>query len=304
MKEIAVTTVFPESSTTALQRTVIQRTVPQRTATKRGYLMCRPEYFTVAYQINPWMNPDEPTDTALAVRQWEKLRATYLELGHSVDLLEPVPGLVDMVFTANGCFTIGETAYVASFAYPQRQAEAESFRAWFRSRGFDTREPGSIQEGEGDFAYVGGVILAGSGFRSTAGSHAELKRAFGREVLSLTLVDPRFYHLDVALTVLDSEATSGAGRIAYLPSAFEKESRTLLAERFPDSILVTEEEAGILALNSVSDGRNVVVAAGADDYIRQLCEHGYTPVPVDLSELLKGGGGIKCCTQELRRNTR
>lgn len=281
--------------------------VVTRTATHRSYLMCRPEHFTVSYSINPWMHPDTPTDTALAVRQWEGLRETYLELGHSVELLEPVPGLVDMVFTANGVFTIDDTAYLASFAYPQRQPESDAYRAWFPAHGFDVHEPRAVNEGEGDFAYVGGVIVAGSGYRSTRGSHTELERIFGREVLSVTLVDPKFYHLDVALTVLDSEAKDGEtkdgpARVAYLPSAFDAESQALLAERFPDSILVTEAEAEILALNSVSDGRNVVVAPEAVDYIRQLRENGYNPVPVDLSELLKGGGGIKCCTQELRRS--
>lgn len=274
---------------------------PNRIPTLRHYLMCRPDHFTVEYRINPWMDPDQPTDTARAVRQWETLHDTYLELGHSVDLLEPVDSLVDMVFTANGGFTVDGKAYVASFAYPQRQPEAESFRRWFAASGFEVNEPGSVNEGEGDFAYVGGVILAGSGYRSVTGSHAELENVFGREVLSLSLVDPRFYHLDVALTVLDSESTDGPGRIAYLPHAFDEASQALLAEQFPGSIIVSDEDAEILALNSISDGLNVVVAAGADDYTRQLADHGYRPVPVDLSELLKGGGGIKCCTQELRR---
>ncbi len=276
-------------------------TPPARTPTPRHYLMCRPDHFTVEYRINPWMDPDQPTDTALAVRQWESLRDAYLALGHTVDLLEPVDGLVDMVFSANGGFAVDGKAYIASFAYPQRQPEADSFRRWFAENDFAITEPESVNEGEGDFAYVGGVILAGRGYRSTAGSHTELEKVFGREVLSLTLVDPRFYHLDVALTVLDSERSAGPGRIAYLPHAFDDASRALLAERFPDSIIVTDEDAEILALNSVSDGLNVMVAAGADDYIRQLAEHGYRPVPLDLSELLKGGGGIKCCTQELRR---
>ena len=275
-----------------------------RIATHRSYLMCRPEHFTVSYRINPWMNPETPTDTALAVRQWETLRDTYLGLGHDVDLLDPVDGLVDMVFTANGVFTIDGIAYLASFAYPQRQPESESYRTWFADHGFAVREPGAVNEGEGDFAYVGGVIIAGSGYRSIRDSHTELESVFGREVLSVTLTNEKFYHLDVALTVLDSDATDGPARISYLPSAFDPASRALLAERFPGSILVDEDDAELLALNSVSDGRNVVVADGATDYIRQLAANGYNPVPVDLSELLKGGGGIKCCTQELRRSAR
>ena len=274
---------------------------PVRTPTKRSYLMCRPEYFTVSYAINPFMHPNQPTDTALALHQWDALREVYGGLGHEVDFLAPVPGLVDMVFAANGGFTVDGRAYVASFAYPERRGEADSFRAWFSSHAFETNEPASVNEGEGDFAFAGGVILAGHGFRSTADSHTELARIFGREVLSLRLVDERFYHLDVALTVLDSEASDGPARIAYLPSAFDAAGQALLAGRFPDSILVSEEEAAILALNSVSDGRHVVVAQDAHEYIAALSSNGYSPIPVDLSELLKSGGGVKCVTQELRR---
>ena len=272
-----------------------------RRATKRSYLMCRPDHFTVAYAINPFMHPGEPTDTGLAIRQWEILKDTYRSLGHDVDLLDPVPGLIDMVFAANGGFTLNNRAYVASFTYPQRQAEALSFQAWFGTNGFETHAATAVNEGEGDFAFVGGVILAGHGFRSSLASHDDLRRVFGCEVLSLRLVDERFYHLDVALTVLDSEATEGPARIAYLPGAFDDESRAALASRFPDSILVSEAEAAILALNSVSDGRNVVVAQDANGYIKDLAAAGYAPVPVDLSELLKSGGGVKCVTQELRR---
>ena len=32
-----------------------------RTATRRRYLMCRPEHFTVSYEINPWMDASRPT---------------------------------------------------------------------------------------------------------------------------------------------------------------------------------------------------------------------------------------------------
>jgi N-dimethylarginine dimethylaminohydrolase len=279
----------------------VETAPPQRHMTPRSFLMCRPEFFTVSYSINPWMHPDEPTDTALAVRQWESLRQAYLGLGHEVHLLEPVPEMVDMVFTANGCFTHAGRGYVAKFAHAERTPEAEHFRRWLRDHGFEVHDPSSVNEGEGDFAFVGGMILAGTGYRSAPASHEELERVFGVEVISLTLVDPRFYHLDVALTVLDSASTSGDARIAYLPEAFDERSRAVLADRFPGSILVSEAEAEQLALNSVSDGRNVLVAAGAVGYIAQLERHGYVPVPLDLSELLKSGGGIKCCTQELRR---
>ena len=120
-------------------------------------------------------------------------------------------------------------------------------------------------------------------------------------MITLTLVNPSFYHLDTAIAVLDASPTSGNGDIAYLPSAFDEPSLAILRERYPDAIIVTEEDAAILGLNSYSDGYNVVIAARAKDFERQLRERGYNPIGVDLSELLLGGGGVKCCTLELRR---
>ena len=272
-----------------------------RVATKRTVLMCRPEHFTVAYRINPWMHPEDPTDTSLAVRQWEQLYRIYRELGYDVELIDPIPGLPDMVYAANGGFVIDNIAYGASFTYPQRQPEGPAYMDWFREHGFDVREPEEINEGEGDFLLVGDVILAGTGFRSASGSHAEVARIFGREVVSLQLINPSFYHLDTAIAVLDPSTGSGQANIAYLPSAFDARSLDEINRRFPDAIVVTEEDAAVLGLNSFSDGYNVVIASRAKDFERQLRERGYNPIGVDLSELLLGGGGVKCCTLELRR---
>ncbi|MBC8090781.1 MAG: amidinotransferase, partial [Pseudonocardia sp.] len=80
--------------------------------------MCRPVHFAVVYAINPWMRPDLPVDRERAVRQWELLRQTYLDLGHRVDLLDPVPGLPDMVFAANGATVVDGRVLGARFRHP------------------------------------------------------------------------------------------------------------------------------------------------------------------------------------------
>ncbi|GAB3143130.1 arginine deiminase-related protein [Marisediminicola antarctica] len=268
---------------------------PARIATKRTVLMCKPEFFTVVYRINPWMDPALPTDTALAVRQWQSLYDTYVGLGFDVHLIDPIDGLPDMVYAANGGFVIDNIAYGASFTYPERQPEGPAYMDWFGANDFDVRVPENVNEGEGDFLLVGGVILAGTGFRSASNSHEELASIYGREVVTLNLVNPSFYHLDTAIAVLDDD------NIAYLPSAFDEEGLTILRGRFPDAVLVNEEDASVLGLNSFSDGYNVVIASRATDFERQLRERGYNPIGVDLSELLLGGGGVKCCTLELRR---
>lgn len=279
-------------------------TTAPRLAQHRRYLMCRPEHFTVRYSINPWMVPDRPTDTARAVRQWQELHDAYVALGHEVELIDQAEDLPDMVYTANGGFVIDGRAYIPRFRYAERAPESAHFARWFADHGFEVVEPAEVNEGEGDFLLVGDTILAGTGFRSAGDSHREVGDVFGREVVSLTLTDPRFYHLDTALTVLDPVEGPDAvehATIAYLPAAFDAASRDILEERFPDAIRVADSDGDAFGLNAASDGLHVFVSPRAIGFQAQLAERGYEPVPIDLSELLLGGGGIKCCTLELRR---
>lgn len=265
-----------------------------RRPTPRRYLLCRPDHFAVHYAINPWMRPDLPVDRARALAQWERLAALYRELGHRVDLLDPLPGLPDMVYAANGATVVGGTVLGARFRHPERAGEAAAHRAWFRGAGFArVVEPEFVNEGEGDLLVAGDVVLAGSGFRTDPRAHAEAARVLGRPVVSLELVDPRFYHLDTALAVLD-DAT-----VAWYPDAFSPASREVLRHRYPDAVVASAADAAVLGLNAVSDGRHVVLPAAATGLAAALAERGFVPVPVDLSELLLGGGGPKCCTLEV-----
>ncbi len=282
--------------TSVLPRAGAQTT--ERRATRRHYLMCPPAHFAVTYAINPWMDPSVPVDPVLAMTQWATLRDTYLQFGHRVDLLEPVPGLPDMVYAANGATIVDGRVLGARFRHPERAAEAAAHLAWFRAAGFPTVEAQRVNEGEGDLLAVGdgvdAAVLAGTGFRTDPAAHVEAAAALGRPVVSLELVDPRYYHLDTAIAVLD------ASTIAWLPAAFAPASQELLRSRYPDAIEASPADAAVLGLNAVSDGRHVVLPAAATELAAQLADRGFVPVPVDLSELLKGGGGPKCCTLEVR----
>lgn len=271
----------------------------QRMARNRTYLMCPPEHFEVVYAINPWMDTSTPVDTELAVKQWEQLRETLTGLGHTVHVLVPQVGLPDMVYAANGACTVDGTAYGARFKHPQRTPEAAAHGAFFESRDWTYVPATQTNEGEGDFAYLpgayGGIVLAGYGFRTESAAHAEAQDVLGRPVVSLRLVEPRFYHLDTALAVLDDRT------IAYYPGAFAESSQRVLRQLFPDALRADDADAYAFGLNLVSDGRHVVLCAEATGMARKVEAAGYTPVLVDLSELKKGGGSVKCCVAELRR---
>jgi N-dimethylarginine dimethylaminohydrolase len=255
--------------------------------------MTAPTFFAVEYAINPWMDTSATVDTHRALNQWETLRQTYKELGHTVELVEPVAGLPDMVYAANGGLLVNGKAVVAKFAYPQRAGEAAAYAEWMDRHGFHPAETRYVNEGQGDLLVAGGIVLAGYGFRTDRRAHPEVAAVIEMPVVSLELVDPRFYHLDTALAVLDDTT------IAYYPPAFSQESRTRLLELFPDAIEVATTDAYVLGLNAVSDGRNVVHPAAATGFAGQLSDAGFVPIGVDLSELLKGGGSIKCCTLEV-----
>lgn len=282
--------------------TVLDTVVVDRTARKsrpRHYLMCPPTHFSVTYAINPWMNPDIPVNHELAEIQWDVLRHTYLSLGHTVDLIDPEPGLPDMVFAANGGLVVGGRAYSAKFRYEQRQPESQAYRNWLKGAEIHAVDPIETNEGEGDFLTLGTMVLAGSGFRTSISAHIEAAAAIDRPVVSLELIDPRFYHLDTCLAVLDDGNGSAPADIAYYPAAFSPHSRRTLRDLFPKAVICSEADALVLGLNAVSDGHHVVLPTAAIGLGEQLRGRGYNPVPVNLGELLKAGGSVKCCTLEL-----
>lgn len=265
--------------------------------------MCPPEHFDVVYEINPWMDASVPVQRDRALAQWERLVETYRSLGHQVDVLDPQPGLPDMVFAANGSTVVDGTVLTARFANPERAAEADHHHNWHQSHSTELgwrriARPTYINEAEGDFAVAGDVVLAGHGFRTDPRGHRELADLIDLPVIGLRLIDPRFYHLDVALTVLDD--TPGAAEIAWYPGAFSAGSQATVRRLFPHAIEVDERDALVLGLNAVSDGLHVMLPSAATGFAEQLSRRGYTPVGIDLAELLKGGGSVKCCTQELR----
>jgi N-dimethylarginine dimethylaminohydrolase len=261
--------------------------------------MCPPTYFEVAYEINAWMHLDNPVDVELAKQQWQAVYDTYIKLGFKVELIEPVRGLPDMVFTANGALVIDGKVFSTHFGEhaQERQPETALFEQWFHDHGFSNMyTPQHASEGEGDILYAANTIFAGYGQnRSSHDSHAELRDFFNKETVSMHLVDPRFYHLDTAMSPLNDTT------VMYYPGAFDDAGNRELERRFPTRIKASEKDAAGFGLNAVSDGENVVMSAAATDLIQELKSHGFNPIGRDMTEFRKSGGAVKCCTLELRR---
>src|SRR5258708_39191101 len=131
----------------------------ERASSLRHYAMTAPTFFAVEYTINPWMDTSTAVATHVAMNQWEALRQTYKELGHTVELVAPVAGLPDMVYAANGGLLVNGKAVVARFAYPQRAGESAAYAEWMARHGFDPAETRHVNEGQGDLLAVGSIVL-------------------------------------------------------------------------------------------------------------------------------------------------
>jgi N-dimethylarginine dimethylaminohydrolase len=99
-------------------------------------LMCPPDYYGIEYEINAWMSRQRQAVHASAVDQWRRLRELLVAAGAEICELAPVPGLPDLVFTANAALIQRDTAMLARFRHEVRQRETPYDRAWFEEHGF------------------------------------------------------------------------------------------------------------------------------------------------------------------------
>jgi N-dimethylarginine dimethylaminohydrolase len=258
--------------------------------------MCPPTYFDIEYEINPWMHTSDQPSEHTAQEQWDMLHRIYTDtLGWQVQLIDPIEHLPDMVFATDCCLMIDGKIMLSSFRYPERQPETAQFARWFSEHGYTAiKKADNFFEGGGDTMLCGDKIIAGHGFRSTPESHQELADYFGREVVSLRIVDPHFYHLDTSLAVLGPET------VAFYPRAIDEPSQARLRAAVPNVIEASLEEARGFGLNAVSDGSNIITSGESESLLQKYRDHGFTVHPTPILEFRKSGGGVKCLTLELR----
>ncbi len=259
-------------------------------------LMCAPDHYDVDYVINPWMEGNvHKSSQDRAVEQWQKLH--HIIKDHAVvDLVKPQKGVPDMVFTANAGLVLGENVVLSRFYHPERQGEEPFFKQWFEENGFTVYELSKDLpfEGAGDalFDREGRWLWAGYGFRSELDSHPYIAKWLDTEVLSLHLIDNRFYHLDTCFCPLKD------GYLLYYPDAFDSYSNRLIEMRVPEDkrIAVEEADAVTFACNAVNINDLVIMNNITDQLEQRITEKGFKVIQTPLTEFLKAGGAAKCLT--------
>jgi lysine-ketoglutarate reductase/saccharopine dehydrogenase-like protein (TIGR00300 family) len=271
---------------------------------RKQILMCRPSHFGVSYVINPWMEGHVGrARRGVALEQWEALYDVVARLA-DVQLIEGAEQLPDMCFTANAGFVFGRQFVPTRFRVSQREPEEPLFVQWFREADYEIISlPTDLPiEGEGDLLYQEledepSVLWAGYGVRSALESHRAVSEALGINVVSLRLVDQRFYHLDTCFMPLRH------GRVMYYPAAFDERSVRKIRQLIPEDRLleVSKADAMRFACNALVVDDSIVLNYASNPLRQQLERWEYEVILSQVDEFLLAGGAVKCLSLFLER---
>lgn len=261
-------------------------------------LMCRPEYYAIEYEINPWMSKTRQANHQKALQQWEGLHKTIQSCGAHVELLPPARGLPDMTFAANaGLFYQGKII-LANFKVIERKGEVPYNQVWFEKGGFKVvNRPGVDQnnayfEGAGDALLADGKLFVGYGFRSERAFYEGNEHLDPKKMIICELVNPYYYHIDTCFCPLNET------QAIWFPAAFSKEARQKMAKEI-ELIDVIEGEAKRFACNSVVIHKHIIIPSGCPHLGETLKKLGFTVHFCEVDEYIKAGGACKCLTLRL-----
>jgi len=255
----------------------------------RHLLMCRPDHFRIAYQINPYMHTNIQPDSTELQTEYEAILEAHTVAGHTISFVEPDPAQPDMTYTANVALIRGKKAVLGNLP-PERAGELPHAKRWLEAAGYEVVECPYLFSGQGDALPTGtGAVIKGRGWRSDPRSDGFVRKFLGYEIIPIQTISPEWYDDDLVFSII------APGLIAVCWEALDKPSQKLLRSRSDlDFIDVGLNEAKNFACNLVSDGRNVIMNDAGPLLAAALRNRGFTVQTVSTNQLKLGGGGVRC----------
>ncbi|HEX7368042.1 MAG TPA: arginine deiminase-related protein [Candidatus Saccharimonadales bacterium] len=277
-------------------------------------LMSGANFFGDSQAINPYMHKDAPIDVARAQAEHDSIQSALERAGISVVRVDPPADCQDGVYTANWALVRGSKAVMSRL--PDARAGEEPYAEQIlRGQGKTIYKlPETVHfSGQGDALPCGNYLFMGSGYRTDPAAHQFVADTLGYHVISLQTVplrtwygravintdsgwpDSFFYDIDLALCVLTPHL------IAWCPKAFTRASQAKIrAIKDIDKVEVSLREAKqAFACNLISTGETVVMSGKAPQLKAAIEAKGLRTVTPTITELVKGGGYIRCTTLTL-----
>ncbi|MEM1081846.1 MAG: arginine deiminase-related protein [Pseudomonadota bacterium] len=294
------------------ERAVEQLEAAAQPAVPRGLFVIEPANFQLSAQSsrdNSYMNLDAETSQTLALQQHRGLAAAIVSTG--VPLLR-FPGSHDQpddIFPNNVFGTAQQRLIIGSMRHPDRQKEVDrtDIRSVFtRLMGYDLVDLSQrdlIAELTGALVIDRARSIGFCGMSprvDRAGSEA-MHDAFGLSLTYRFALKPEEYHTNVVMSVLASRA------LIICPDAFaDAEAPAAIARLYPERVLeISSAEKNAFAGNCLAiTDRDLMISATAWRALAKakrdrLRDWGFTIHAVEMSEIEKSGGSLRCCLAEI-----
>lgn len=237
-----------------------------------------------------------------AMRQHKSFVRALERSGAVVHAVPFVHGAFDSVFSKDNAVLVARRsgvveALLARPLHAERRIEQRARARALASLGIRARATASAALEGGDVVLLPGASggFLGYGFRSSRRAARDLERFLERDVQCLELRDPRLYHLDMALSVLDD------GTALVCEDALTMASRRSLL-RHPairDVIRVPLREALQFGVNVVQVGDTIVSGGEAPATARALRARGYRVRRTSLDQFHRAGGSAACLVSRI-----
>ncbi|HVG59545.1 MAG TPA: arginine deiminase-related protein [Hyalangium sp.] len=256
--------------------------------------------YRVDWSINPHMRAGTAVNLRRACAQHRALVHQLRQAGAEVLHVPFVHGAYDSVFAKDNALLLERhgrrQALMASPRFGERGREQEARARMLEGLGFEHLSPPHAHFEGGDVIMLPGSAgaLLGYGQRSSEDALPALEDFLGAPVKPLRLQDPYFFHLDLAVAVLeDGTALVCQEALACRGHGLEG------VEGITRIIPVPYAEAAAFALNLVQVGEVIILGAEAPWTQALLMRLGYRALAVNLDQFHLAGGSAACLVAQL-----
>ncbi len=260
----------------------------------RSVILAKPDYFNVTTAVltqqQAWLGN---IDLEKAQYQHQQLANRLQELGINVYYLPSLEEKVDQVFVRDAGIISSRGALLSNFSAEWRKGEEKALAALCQQYTIPIlKSDKDVSVEGGDFFFLGGGrAVIGKGPRTTVENY-DLVRLLGLRVLH-TIEHQSPHHLDAVFNIVDENV------VVVNRNYVDWKAPYFLGKKMID---LDEDDFENLAANYILLDRGIILGDKRAQKLHQrLRKWGIGVLEVDVSELKKGGGSVRCMTLPLRQ---